>query len=200
MRTKSLIAGLFPKTRRSVLAATLMHPDRWWFLADLARQIGVAPSSLQREIRSLVDAGVLLRREEGKHVYLKPDPHCPILSELQGIMIKTVGLVDVLRETFASAEKAIRVAFVYGSIARGEEVSESDVDLMVVGDIKLAELSPPLAVAEAKLGREVNPMVFSPEEFGEKVRKGHHFVKSVVGSDKLFIIGGPDDLAAVAEE
>lgn len=69
MRRKSLISALFPKTRRSILAATLMHPDRWWFLADLGRHLGVPPSSLQREMESLVQVGILLRREEGKHVY-----------------------------------------------------------------------------------------------------------------------------------
>ena len=140
MRRKSLISVLFPKTRRAVLAATLMHPDRWWFLADLARHIGVSPSSLQREMESLVEVGVLLRREEGKHVYFRPDANCPILPELQGIMTKTVGLVDVLRDMLAPFKKAIKVAFVYGSIARSEELSESDVDLMIVGDAKLADL------------------------------------------------------------
>lgn len=100
MRTKPLVDALFPKTRQAVLAATLMHPQRWWFLADLARYIGVTPSSLQREMVSLVQAGILLRRQEGKQVYFRPDPSCPILGELQGIMTKTAGLVDVLSMPF----------------------------------------------------------------------------------------------------
>ncbi|MHB9082113.1 MAG: nucleotidyltransferase domain-containing protein [Pirellulaceae bacterium] len=198
MRSKSLISVLFPKTRRAVLAATLMHPDRWWFLADLARHIGVSPSSLQREMESLVEVGVLLRREEGKHVYFQPDPNCPILPELQGIMTKTLGLVDVLRDTLAPFKRTIKVAFVYGSLARSEELSESDVDLMIVGDTKLADLSPELAKAEEKLAREVNPTIFSPAEFTKKLRQGHHFVQSVVRTDKLFVVGGPDDLATTA--
>ncbi len=118
MRKKSLIAALLPKTRRAVLAATVMHPEKWWFLADLARHIGVPPSSLQREMDSLVQAGVLLRRQEGKQVYFKPDLNCPILGELQGIMTKTLGLVNVLRETLDSFKESIKVAFVYGSFAR----------------------------------------------------------------------------------
>jgi predicted nucleotidyltransferase len=199
MRRKSLISALFPKTRRSVLAATLMHPDRWWFLADLARHIGVSPSSLQREMKSLVEGGILLRREEGKHVYFKPDPNCPILSELQAIMTKTLGLVDVLRDTLAPFKKMVKVAFVYGSIARGEELSESDVDLMIVGHAKLADLSSQLAEAEGKLAREVNPTVFSPEEFARKLRQGHHFLRSVVQTDKLFVVGDPDELAGIAQ-
>ena len=198
MRTKPLIAALFPKTRRSVLAATVMHPDRWWFHADLARHLGVPPSSLQRELQSLVEAGILIRREEGKHVYFKPDPNCPLLPELQGIMTKTLGLVDVLRATMAPFQTAVRVAFVYGSIARSEELSESDVDLMVIGNVKLADLSPELSKAVATLGREVNPTVFSPEEFSRKLQDGHHFVTSVVQTKKLFVTGGLDDLARLA--
>ncbi len=195
MRKKSLIAALFPKTRRAVLATTLMHPDRWRFLADLARQIGVPPSSLQREMESLVDVGILLRRQEGKQVYFKPDPSCPILYELQGIVTKTLGLVDVLRETLNPFKKSIKAAFVYGSIARCEELSESDVDLMIVGKESLADLSAALQKAEERLGREVNPTLFSPEEFAKKLKQGHHFLKTVLDTDKLFILGGEHDLA-----
>lgn len=196
MRKKSLIAVLLPKTRRAVLAATVMHPEKWWFLADLARYIGVPPSSLQREMEALVQAGVLLRRQEGKQVYFKPDPNCPILGELQGIMVKTLGLVDVLRETLAPFKKATKVAFVYGSIARSEEISESDVDLMIVGDVTLSELAPPIQKAEEKLGRQVNPVLFAPEEFAKKLKQGHHFLKNVLEGEKLFLFGSHDDLAA----
>lgn len=195
MPKKSLIAVLFPKTRRSILATTLMHPDRWWFLADLARQIGVTPSSLQREMASLVQVGILLRRQEGKQVYFKPDPNCPILHELQGIMTKTVGLVDVLRDALDPFKKSIQTAFVYGSIARCEELSESDVDLMIVGDAGLVDLSPAIQKAEERLGREVNPTLFSTDEFARKLKQGHHFLKTVLGSDKLFILGSQHDLA-----
>jgi uncharacterized protein len=195
MRKKSLISVLFPKTRRAVLATTLMHPDRWWFLADLARHIGVPPSSLQREMDSLVEVGILLRRQEGKQVYFKPDPNCPILCELQGVMTKTLGLADVLRNTLGPFKKSIRLAFVYGSIARSEELSESDVDLMIIGTVSLSDLSPALQKAEERLARQVNPTLFSPGEFARKVKQGHHFLKTVLGEDKLFIVGSPDELA-----
>ncbi len=196
MRKKSLITVLWPKTRRAVLAATIMHPEKWWFLANLARHIGVPPSSLQREMDSLVQAGILLRRQEGKQVYFKPDPNCPILCELQGIMTKTLGLVDVLREIFAPFGESIKVAFVYGSLARSEEISESDVDLLIVGGITLSDLAAALQTAEEKLGRQVNPVLFSSEEFAKRLKQGHHFLKSVLEGEKLFLFGSQDDLAA----
>jgi predicted nucleotidyltransferase len=195
MRTKTLVSVLFPGTRRAVLATTLMHPERWWFLADLARHIGVPPSSLQREIESLVEVGILLRRQEGKQVYVKPDPNCPVLYELQGIMAKTLGLVDVLREELHPFRKSIQTAFVYGSLARCEEISESDVDLMIVGSVSLADLSPAIQKAEERLAREVNPTLFSPEEFARKLKQQHHFLKTVLAGDKLLIVGRENDLA-----
>ena len=197
MRKKSLISVLLPKTRRAVLAATLMHPDRWWFLADLARHIGVPPSSLQREMDALVEVGILLRRQEGKQVYFTPDSNCPILPELQGIMTKTLGLVDVLQDTLRPFKKSIRTAFVYGSIARSEELSNSDVDLMLIGSVSLADLSPSLQKAEERLARQVNPTLLSAEEFSKKLKQEHHFLKTVLGGDKLFVIGGQQDLAGL---
>ena len=87
----------------------------------------------------------------------------------------------------------------YGSIARGEELSESDVDLMVVGSAKLVDLSPPLAKAEERLARQVNATLFSSEEFARKLRQGHHFLKSVMQTERLFVVGSPDDLAGIAQ-
>ncbi len=195
MRSKPLIAALFPATRRAILSALLMHPDKWWFLADLARHLGKPPSSLQREMESLVQTGILLRRQEGKQVYFKPDPACPVFRELQGILAKTAGLVDVLRSLLGPFRDSINVAFVYGSLARSEELSTSDVDLMIVGRARLADLSPALQKAEQRLGREVNPTMFSPEEFAKKLKQGHHFLKTVLHGEKLFVLGGEHDLA-----
>jgi predicted nucleotidyltransferase len=200
MRRKTLIHLLFPKTRASILAATLMHPEKWWYLADLSRHIGVPSSSLQRELDSLVEGGVLLRRREGKQVYFKPDTDCPLMPDLQGLMTKTIGLVDVLRDALSPFEDSIQVAFVYGSLARSEELSESDVDLMIVGDVKLADLSPKLQNAENRLGRQVNPMLYSQEEFSSKLRQGHHFLRSVCEHEKLFVFGGQHDLASSSQD
>ena len=200
MRKKSSIAVLLPKTRRAVLAATVMHPEKWWFLADLARHLGVPPSSIQREMNSLVEVGILLRKREGKQVYFKPDPNCPILTELQGLMRKTLGLADVLRDILTPFAKSVKIAFIYGSLARSEELSESDVDLMIVGDIMLADIAPAIRKAEEKLGREVNPVIFSMEEFAKKIAIGHHFLKTVFGSEKIFLMGNKDDLARLARD
>jgi predicted nucleotidyltransferase len=180
------------------LAATLLHPERWWYLSDLAKHLGVRPSSLQRELATLVDAGILNRRQDGNRVYFQPNPDCPFLPELQGLLVKTVGVVDVLREALKPFTKRIDSAFVYGSMARATEIASSDVDVMIIGQVGLADLTPALRRAEARLGRPVNPTLYTREEFATKLQAGHHFLKTVLNGEKLFILGEPHELAAIA--
>jgi predicted nucleotidyltransferase len=196
MRKSSLLGALFPDVRQKLLAATLRDPGRWQYASDLARHLGLRPSSLQRELAGLVVAGILMRRVEGRHVYYKPDPDCPILDELRAILRKTAGLVDVLREALRPFRGAIVASFVYGSVARGDEASSSDVDLFIVGDVPLSKLASRLERAERKIGRPVNPTVYSADEFRKKLRLGHHFVSAVAAGKKLFVQGGKDELEA----
>src|SRR2546422_8150887 len=120
MRRKSLIHVLMPQSRQAVLAATLLQPERSWYLADLARHLGVRPSSLQRELCALATVGILKRHRQGRMVYFRADSECPVYPELRGLLLKTSGLVDVLRSALAPVARNIRFAFVYGSIARAE--------------------------------------------------------------------------------
>jgi DNA-binding transcriptional ArsR family regulator len=199
MRRKSVLNALFPRTRQAVLAATLMDPAREWYLSDLARHIGVSPSSLQRELASLVDAEILRRRVDGNRVYYRAEADNPIFGDLRGLLLRTAGLKDVLAERLAELRSRIDVAFVYGSVAREDERASSDVDLMVIGGVGLSELAPALKDAEARLLRPVNPSVYRAEEVVEKLRAGHHFLGTVMRGAKLFIVGGEDDLAAALE-
>ena len=137
---------------------------------------------------------VLRQRNDGNRVYFKPDPECPILQDLQNVFLKTVGLVDVLRDSLRPYSKKITSAFVYGSIARGEELSASDVDLMLIGGIRLSEIASPLKDAEASLLRPVNPTVYTEGEYAKKLREGQSFLATVHSAEKLFVIGTYDDL------
>jgi len=193
-----LIDALFPRTRRDLLVTLLLHPDRWWYLSDLAKHLKVRPSSLQRELANLAGAGILRSRRDGNRVYYRADDLCPVLPELQGLLTKTSGLVDVLRAALEPYRAGIVVAAVYGSVARGEETSESDVDLLVVGTVGLADLSLPLRDAREHLGRAVNASLYAPEEFAKKAKSGHHLIRAVMERPKLFVLGTPDDLDQVA--
>jgi DNA-binding transcriptional ArsR family regulator len=192
---KSTADALFSGTRRAILAATLLQPERWWYLSDLARHLGATPSSLQRELASLATAGILMRREEGRQVYYRANPECPILAELQGIMVKTVGLADALKDALVPLAGSIDCAFVFGSFARGEADPESDVDVMVIGEVGLAALAPALQAVGERIGRTVNPAVYRASELAKKLAAGHHFLTTVMGQKKLFLIGDEDKLA-----
>lgn len=195
---RRIVDALLPGARRDVLAATLLEPGRWWYLSDLARRLGRAPSSLQRELASLSEAGILCQRRDGNRVYFQADRSCPVFGELSGLMAKTAGLVDVLRETLAPFHSRIRVAFVHGSVARGAERSSSDVDLLLIGVVSLARVAPALRRAETRLGRPVNVTLYSPREFGTKLAAGHHYLRTVLGAERLFVIGHESDLEAIA--
>src|SRR6266404_5627061 len=112
MRRKSLIRVLMPQSRQAVLATVLLQPERPWYLADLARHLRVRPSSLQRELFTLTDAGILKSRRQGRMVFFQADTECPIYPELRGLLLKTSGLVDVLQSALAPAARHIRFAFV----------------------------------------------------------------------------------------
>lgn len=194
MRKKRPVDALFGLTRQRVLAATLLHPDRSWYLSDLAKHLKLRPSTLQRELGSLAAAGVLKRTANGNRVYYQADPACPFIEELQGLLVKTVGIVDVVREALTPFGHQISFAFIHGSFARSEQISESDVDLMVVGSTGLARLSPALRRAERLLTRSVNVTVYTPAEFKEKARSKNHFLLEVLRDKKIMIIGDADDL------
>jgi DNA-binding transcriptional ArsR family regulator len=200
IRKSKAIDAIFPKIRQAILAATLLHPDRWWYLSDLARHLEVRPSSLQRELATLVDAGILHQRRDGNRIYFQPNPDCPFLAELQGLMLKTTGLVDVLREVLEPFTDRINGTFVYGSMARSEELASSDVNLMIIGRVGLADITTALRQAEGRLNRPVNPTLYSREEFATKLAAGHAFLRAVLDGEKLFILGDPHELAAAFSE
>src|SRR5437763_10407270 len=132
MRKISVLDSLFPEIRRGVLAATLTRPHKWWYLSELADFLRTRPSSLQRELATLVESGILQQRRDGRRVYFKAEGRSPIFRDLQNIFEKTMGLLPALQIMLRPFDEKIACAFVYGSIARREERAASDVDLMII--------------------------------------------------------------------
>ena len=193
-----LLDALFPEIRIRILGATLLRPEKSWFLSELAAFLGTRPSSLQREVESLSQAGILRQWRDGRRLYVKAEQDSPVFQDLVHLLEKTVGIVPTLQDEFSHLAGRIQFAFIYGSVASSQEQTESDIDLMVVGEVGLADLTSTLRSAERRLGRAVNPTVYSSEEFRRKLRKHDHFLTSVLKGHKLFIEGDEDELAAVA--
>jgi predicted nucleotidyltransferase len=198
--TSPALNSLFPSVRQGVLAATLTRPEKWWYLSELAGFLHTGPSSLQRELRSLEQSGILQLRKDGRRTYFKAETRSPIFRELRSIFEKTVGLIPTLRDALRPFAEEIACAFVYGSIARHEEHATSDVDLMVIGTVGLGDLAPSLRKAEKRLGREVNVTNYSIEEFRKKADEGDHFLTTVLKGSLQFVKGEQRHLDAITRK
>lgn len=196
----NLAASLFGKTRLAVLSLLFSHTDEAFYLRQLARTAGVGLGALQRELQQLSDAGFIRRRVQGRQVYFQANPDCPIFPEIKNLVRKTSGVADVLRSALAPLADRIQVAWIYGSIARGEEIRRSDVDILVVGRVKFSEVAAVLGPVQQTLRREVNPTVYPPGEFKSKLQENHHFLNTVLKGKKLFLIGDEHELARMAEK
>lgn len=185
----STAAFLLGQTRSAVLGALLLHPESSLHVRELARLTGASPGSLHRDLRAMADLGLLVRQEVGRQVHYRANVKSPVFEELAGLLRKTAGLIDVLREALLPVADRIELAFVYGSMARGEEHAYSDVDVMIVGDVDFGDAVVALAPAQEQLRREINPTVFSRAEFTKKLSQRDSFVAQVWHGRKLWLIG-----------
>lgn len=198
MRNLRPLDALLPKTRQGILAATLVRPEKAWYTSELARRMRVPASSLQRELRDLTSAGILKTHKQGRMVYYQANTESPLFPDLQGLLVKTAGLIDVLAAALKPLAGKLRLAFVYGSVASGQERGDSDIDLMVVGSIMPSDLALPLRRGREVLGREINPTVYSPAEFNRKRMGKDHFLTHVLSQPRLVVFGSEDELGKAA--
>jgi predicted nucleotidyltransferase len=185
---------LFSNYRRQVLGLLLLRPDDSLYVRQIARLTGVPAGSLHRELVSLESVGLLLREPFGNQVRYRANRAHPIFTELAEIFRKTSGLADLLRDALAPIADRISTAFVFGSIAREEAASNSDVDVCVLGDAKLVDVVGAIAPLHERLGRVVNPVVMTPAEFRNHRKGGDRFVRRMMSEPKIFVIGTADDL------
>ena len=198
MHQASPLDALLPKTRQGILAAMLVRPEKTWYVAELARRMGVPSSSLQRELKDLTAAGILKTHKQGRMVYYQANTASPVFPDLRGLLLKTAGLVDVLAGALRPLAGKLRLAFVYGSIASGQERTDSDIDLMVIGGVVPADLALPLRRAREVLGREINPTLYSSAEFDKKRGTKDHFLTRVLAEPRLVLLGNGDQLGKAA--
>ncbi len=175
------------------------HPDERYFVRQLTTLLGEDSTNVSRELARLEKTGVLILTTEGKQKYYQANRGSPVFNELHGLIVKTVGVADVLRTALAPAMERIKVAFIFGSIASRTEERTSDIDMMIVGTISFGDVVSLLSSAEEKLGREVNAVVYPIAEFKKKVKEDHHFVKTVLEDEKIFVIGDEGELRRLAK-
>ncbi len=177
------------RVRARVLGWLLSHPDKRYFVRQLEAVLGEDSTNLSRELARLEGLGILSSEMEGRQKHYRANRDCPLYPELRGLALKTVGLADVLREALTSFADDIDLAFVYGSSATGELTAESDVDLLVVGNVDEIGLHSALASAEPKLGRPVNCMLFTRSEFRRRQKAKTGFLARVLAGPRIAILG-----------
>lgn len=191
----SLLLGSY---RRRALGLLLLHPEQSYYVREIARQTGTSVGTLHKELAKLAQAGLLLRKEIGNQVHYAANTQCPVFPELQGLLRKTSGMADELREGLEVIAERVAVALVFGSMARGAARAGSDVDVLVVGSVSFVEVVKALHPAQAMLQREINPVVYAADEFRRKLAGGDAFLCGIVAGEKMFLIGDNDDLGKLA--
>ena len=186
---------LSSRSRAEIFRLLFSGTGEEFHVREMERRSGLNESTVRQELRKLVRLDLVQSRRDSNRVYYRAKTENPLYPEIRNLVLKTSGLADVLKS--ALADKRIRVAFVFGSIASGEEKTGSDVDLMVIGRLGLRDLSGLLSGVEEKIGREVNPHVMSENEFRSRLKAKEHFMSSVLKGPKIFLIGSENDLKPV---
>ena len=186
----NLADALLTKTQQRILGALFGQPARSFYASELIRDAGTGSGAAQRELAKLEQSGLVVTKRIGNQKHYQANAASPLFADLRNIVLKTVGLVEPLRQALKTVESQILFAFVYGSIAKGTDHATSDIDLMVVTDtLTYGELFGALETASRTLGRKVNPTVYSKAEFEKRTKTDNAFIKRVLEGPKMWVIG-----------
>lgn len=193
----SLADALFSTTQQRVLGLLFGQPDRSFYTTELIGLVGAGSGSVQRELARLEHSGLVTVRRLGTQKHYQANPESPLFEELCGIARKTVGLAEPLRRALAPFDREVLAAFVYGSVAKRQDTSMSDIDLMIVSNsLTYADVYAVLEPVSMELGRAVNPTVYSPQQLAKRMKQANAFTKRVLEQPKLWLVGSEDVLAA----
>lgn len=193
----SLADALFPKVRQRVLAVLFGTPDRSFYANEVIALAQSGTGAVQRELAGLSEAGLLTVSKQGNQKHYQANGDAPVFAELRGLVLKTMGLVDVLRAALVPLGTQIDAAFVYGSVARQQDTAHSDIDLMIVSrNLGYADVFGVLESAIATLGRKVNPTLYTPADVAKRIQQDNAFVTRVLQQPKIWLIGNEEKLHA----
>jgi len=190
--------ALFSRTQQRVLALLYGHADRSYYLKQIIDWVNAGRGSVQRELEKLVSTGLLTKRSLGNQQHYQANPGCLIYSELLSIVKKTFGIADVLQQALLPLDKEIDFAFVYGSVAKGEETSKSDIDLFIASEsVAYADVMNVLTSSEVELGRPVNPSIYNRDDIRKKLKEKNAFISRLIEQPKIWVKGSDDDIREI---
>ena len=182
--------ALFTKVQQRVLAVLFGNPARSFYANELIALAGSGSGAVQRELAQLEAAQLVTVKRVGNQKHYQANSAAPVFEELRGLVLKTSGLVDVIRAALAPLATQIESSFVFGSVAKSTDTAASDIDLMVISEqLAYADLFAALEPATTRLGRTVNPTLYTQQEMDKRLREGNAFVKRLWAQPKLWVIG-----------
>jgi len=189
--------ALLPKVRQRVLAVLFGNPDRSYYANELIALAQSGTGAVQRELASLSAAGLITISKQGNQKHYQANVSAPVFAELRGLVLKTMGLADVLRHALLPLAAQIEMAFIYGSVAKQQDTAHSDVDVMIVSrSLGYGEVFGALENATQTLGRKVNPTLYTPEDWAKRITQDSAFVTRVLQQPKIWLIGTEEQVHA----
>lgn len=190
-----LAEALFTTTQQKVLGLLYTQPGKSFYTKEILRLTGMGVATIKRELDRMVAAGILTLTKVGNQHHYQANPQCPIYEELLSVVRKTFGIADVVRNALEPIKDSIAYAFVYGSIAKGTEKAKSDIDLMLIGNnLSYGDVMDFLIPVEGKLGRSINPTIYTVLDFRKKLGEGNSFLTRVMEQEKIIVMGAEDDI------
>ncbi len=191
---------LFTKTQQKVLGLLLGKPDETFYLNEIVRLAGIGKGTVSRELEKMQKADLILISRVGNQNHFQANKACPIYEELSGIVRKTFGINNVIKQALLEFNEQLDYAFIYGSIAKGEESSKSDIDLFIVSaSLEYADVMKALSDAEKSLARPINPNIYNAKQVKNKLNSKSSFITRVFEQDKLWIKGSQDDIKGIRQ-
>ena len=195
MSATTIGSALFTKTQQRVLGLLYGKPEQSFYTNEIVRLADMGRGTVRRELERLVSAGLLVVTRTGNQHHYKANPENPVYQELLAIVRKTFGVADVIQAELVPVNEQIDLAFIYGSIAKGEDTASSDIDLLVVSDsLAYADLMAVLADAEKSLGRPINPSIYTAKQIRSKLKQKNSFLTRLMEQPKLWVKGVEDDI------
>lgn len=186
--------ALFTKTQQQIFALLYGRPQKSFYLKEILRMTGMGVATIKNELDSFLSSGILSMTKIGNQHHYQANPDCPIYDELINIVRKTFGIADVIKNACEPIQDQMDLAFIYGSIAKGEETADSDIDLLVISELTFAEVMNNLTEAEQTLTRKINPSIYTKKQIQSKIKQKNSFITRVLKQPKLWVLGAADDI------
>jgi predicted nucleotidyltransferase len=188
---------LFGKTRAGILREVYLNPEKRISFNELVRRVQTGDGAVSRELKNLLATGLVIEEREGNHRFLRAGRQSPLFPEIRAFIAKASGYTRVIRKALEGLEDRIDVAFVFGSLAKGVERPDSDLDLFVIGRAGYSLVTERLRSIEKRLGRKVQTLYFNPDAAVDRASLMKPSMQSLLSGPKRFVIGDDDGLKRV---